>query len=123
MSPVSRILDLPRGLYFKIHSFVRRRVDQREVDAFRVVKKAVLRALCEAAQACGCEARFGCEGGDVCWYLDGKPFFALQIHEDDLDKHRAKKLRQGDAMFRWIIVVEKRGFVRYHPRRTKQSND
>jgi hypothetical protein len=111
--------NLPRSLYFVIHNFVRQRIQNREDDSFSATKKTVLRGLCEAALACGCEAQFGKEGGAVCWYLNGDPIFAVQIHDGELDKLRLKHLRKGNAIFRWAITVQKGGYLRYHARRTR----
>ena len=92
---------LPKGVYFLIHNFIRQQVKSRDGDDFFDVKKKVLRGLSEAAIACGCETQSEQEGADVCWYLKGEPFFAAQIHEDELDMPRLKRMRSGNAMFRW----------------------
>jgi hypothetical protein len=111
--------NLPRGLYFVIHNFVRTAVGSREGDDFSATKKAVLRGLCEAAAACGCELQSGKEGADLCWFLRGEPLLAFQIHTGEVDKATIRSMREGRAMFRWVITIKPDGFVRYHPRRTK----
>lgn len=110
--------NVPKALYHLIHSFIRKRVGQCEDTEFPSVKEAVLRALCEAAEACGCTHRFGSESGDVTWFLDGAALFAFQIHKDFLRKVRARELRSSAAPLRWILKVQERGFVKYLPRRT-----
>jgi hypothetical protein len=120
---ITKKSNLPRELYFLVHNFVRTRVNGREDDDFDSTKKAVLRGLCEAAVACGCKPRSGKEGADVCWFLHGEAFFSIQIHDGTLDDDELRRMRKGHAVFRWAITIEKGGYTRYHPRRTRLVTD
>jgi hypothetical protein len=109
---------VPRLIFHCLMGYIRKRVNQKEDRNFNSVKEAVLQALCEAAKTCGCKSRFDREGGDVTWYLDDRPFFAFQIHEQEVDKLRAKKMFRGRSKLRWVIEIRDGGKIRYVPRKT-----
>jgi hypothetical protein len=109
---------LPQLIYYVLHGYIRRSINQIKDKNFASVRKAVLQALCDAARTCGCKPRFDREGGDVTWYLKGKPFFAFQIHEPPVDQRRAKKMIRGNTILRWAVEIRKNGIVHHDPRKT-----
>ena len=111
---------LPRELFFKTCGFIGSRIKRCDERSFVDLKRATLRALHEAAAAYGCASKSGCDCGDVTWYLHGKPFVAWQVHEETLDKHRARELRHSRAALRWTVVLRKSGYFQMRPRWTRR---
>jgi hypothetical protein len=105
--------SLPRAMFFLMWSFVMRRIKQCDDKEFGSRKKAILRALCEAAEASGCTHEFGAEKGDIAWYLDGKPFITFQIHQEYFHTFRLKKILRSRAVARFAIKLSKSGYARY----------
>lgn len=120
---IGKTSNAPRAVFHLILGYVRRRVSQSDEKSIEIVRKAVLRGLCEAATACGCHSSFGEEGGDVMWTLRGEPFFAFQIHEEFLDKKNAARLRKGETRLRWVVVIKKGGYVRFIPRKARRVSE
>lgn len=104
----------------KTCGFMRSTIRRCDDRSFSSLNRAVLRALHEAAESCGCESKSACDGGDVAWYLDGKPFIAWQIHEEILNRQRARKLRESAAALRLVVVVRDSGYFRIRPRWTRR---
>src|ERR1700719_2021916 len=88
---------VPKELFFLIHGFVRRAENQNSTKSFRAIRRAIKRALEEAATACGCEVKRAAEGGHVTWYLQSEPFMAFQVHEGDVNDERARKMKKGNT--------------------------
>ncbi len=99
-----------------VHTLMRKCADKTDFTALR---KAALRGLCQAAQACGCEAVVGTEGVDCLWYLEGSPFFAFQVDALVTKKQRLRKLLASKAVFRWTILLESGSRFRIKPRPTR----
>jgi hypothetical protein len=109
----------PRAMFQLIQGFVRKRVSQCYEKNFESVRRAVLRGLGEAAVACGCELATDGKGGDVCWLLDGKSFFAFQVHQGATDELRAKKMRGRSPILRWVIEIDENGAAKFKPQKAK----
>lgn len=111
--------NVPNELFFLILGYVRRARTQCATKSFADVRRAIKRALYEAARACCCQARRRVEGGSITWYLDGAPFIAFQIHRNSVNKKRVKKLLRGNATLRWVITLVDNGFMEFVPQRAK----
>lgn len=111
--------NVPKALYFIILNFVRQRVKWCENKKdFASSKNCVLRALCEAAEVCGCEPQFGKEGADVVWYLKDFALIGFHIAEDKCKKSAVRQLLAGRTFFRWTMALSASGYFHIRPRET-----
>jgi hypothetical protein len=113
--------NLPREIFHLIFGYIRRRVRLCDDKSFRTLSKAVRRGIHEAAKSCGCESESDAPGGGISWYLDGSPLIVFQIHSEEIDKQRKRKMLDGDALLRWAIVIGRNGFIKISPRRTRNE--
>ncbi len=118
---IRKMSQVPKRLFFLIQGFTNRRAKQVHASDVGAVRKAVLRGLCEAAEACGCEPVFGKEGADVLWLLGGLPFFAFQVDTSQTKKIRLRKMLAGASVLRWTIVIMSNGLIHMKPRGTKKK--
>ena len=112
---------LPREMFHLILGFVRREVSKCRDKSFDTIRRAVRRALLEAGEACGCKPERKAAGGDVAWHLDSEPLIAFQIHAETPIKKRVNKMLRGEALLRWVIRINEKGFVKFLPRKTRQE--
>jgi hypothetical protein len=108
-----------RALYHVIQKFVQQRIKRCEnKDEFDSMKRSVLRALCEAAEACRCQHEFGREGADCVWYLKDVPLIGFHIHEGRCKKRKVDNLLAGKTVFRWTIELTDTEWFNIRPRET-----
>jgi hypothetical protein len=112
---------VPREMFHLILGFVRRRVNQCPDKSFDTIRRAVRRSLFEAGQACGCTPERKAAGGDVAWYLHSEPFIAFQIHAETPTKKRIRKMLHNQALLRWVITINEKGFFKFLPRKTRKG--
>jgi hypothetical protein len=78
----------------------------------------VLRALCEAAEVCGCEPQIGKEGADVVWYSEDIPLIGFHVAKAVCKQRKVRELLAGNTVFRWTIAVTESGWFDIRPRDT-----
>ena len=113
--------NVPRVMFHLIFGFVRRRVRKCSDEDFDTIRKAIRRALLEAGEACGCQPERNAEGGDVAWYLASEPLIAFQIHAETPTRKRVKKMFRNQALLRWVITTNEKGFVKFLPQKTRKG--
>jgi hypothetical protein len=114
--------QLPKTIFFLIQGYLKKRINQCYEKDFSTVRIAVVRGLTEAAEACGCKSTKDAKGGDLCWFLDDKPFFSFQIHEGNTDRERAKKLHGRSPILRWVIEIRPTGIPKFKPQKTRRAH-
>jgi hypothetical protein len=111
--------NLPRALFFNIKNFVRQKVRRcAKKRDYASLRGSVVRALCEAAESCGCAAEFGKEGADVVWYLQGIPLIGFHIAKDESITRAVEQLLAGKTVFRWTIALSASGYFHIRARTT-----
>ena len=111
--------NVPREIFFKTKGFIASRIRRSGTRSMKDMLRGVRHALEQAGGACGCQIKKGSKHADLYWLRNGRPLFAWQIHEDVLDKRRAKNILKSRAMLRLAVVVEGSGFFKITPLRAR----
>ena len=121
---IRNMSNIPTRSFHLIREFVNTRMTKcADKTDFTALRKAALRGLCEAAQACGCEAIVGTGGVDCVWYLEGAPFLAFQVDAQFTKTKRLRKLLASESVFRWTILLESASRFRIKPQPTRVETE
>jgi hypothetical protein len=118
---IGRKSALPRELFFTIRGFVHSSLTECQTKSLEKLRVAARNGLVEAAGVCGCEPKLGKSKADVYWRLDGFSLIAWQLHGDEVDADRARKLVTSKASLRIVIVLKESGWFNIIPQDTREA--
>jgi hypothetical protein len=110
---------LPREMFFAVRGFVHNSLAECPTKSLDKLRVAARNGLVKAAVVCGCESKLGQSKADVHWRLDGSSLIAWQLHGDEVDADRARKLATSKASLRIVIVLKESGWFNIIPQDTR----